>query len=378
MIAVVVPIAIVAVVFALTVERAYTVSQYRVFDNGLRIWAYASSAAGLAAIAAAFVLRSRAVEIVRTRDLRRLLWATAAAFVVAALLAYVVRPYFAPAVPGGPDQQAIAAAKYESLVRLGWYMTLPGLVVAVAGVAAMMLLRPARGAALLLLLTLAPTVFYLQDPRVSADHIWASRRFIAASLPLASIAVGFVLAEVASLGRTRIEHEGARYAGMAAAAATTILIAGLMLRYTVPLAGHTEQQGAIDQVSAIARSLPPDAVVVLTPSFGGQLLAPPLKLMYGRDTFSVSYLQNDQTAIDDLLRRGLDRLRPVYYITTFDTAPPKDALAGVTIRGLAYTKTGEYAIDTRVLQLRFDGIPTQGTRIQTWGIIYRVTAAPAP
>jgi hypothetical protein len=370
-----VPLTVLAAILAVTFERAYTVFQYHAFNTGVRPYLYVAAIGAIAIAAPVVFLRPRRVlDAIRTRDLTPALWCAAAAIVVAALLAYFVRPLFAPSVPGYPIEQAIRGAKDESLVRLGWYLSLPGLAAAVAGLAVIIITRPTRPVALFLLLVLAPTLFYLQNPRVSADQIWASRRFVAATIPAAAIATGFLLSEAAGFGRWRPKTDSWRYGGQAFAAIAGIAILALTLRPTLPILRHNEQSGAIDQVRAASETMPQDAIVILSPSLGAGLIAPPMKLLHGRDTF-VEVITTPPAAVEELVRAASAQNRPAYWVAIEDGKPkaaPKDAF---TVAPFTYTKTATFTIDVPILELRFDGIPDSGTRLQSTGTVYKISAA---
>ncbi len=373
------PVVGVGAIFALTFEQPYTRFQYHSMHNGIMPLLYAAIAIVVVAIVAAAIIRPRRIiDTIRNRDLRRALWAIAAAIVVAAFAAYFIRPLFEPASTGDAIADATRNASHESLVRLGWYLTAPGLIATVVGFALIIVTRPTRPVALFLLLVMTPTIFYLQNPRVSPDQIWASRRFIAATIPAAAIAIGFLVAEASGLGRWRPPRSDlARYGAPIAAYALALAVVALSLRASSPLIRHVEQQGSPDQVRAIANAIPQDAVVIVSPpSFGSDLLAPTLKLLYGRDTYAVNY-DTPPAAIDELIAAAATHNRPVYILAGFDGLKPLFPLGPtLTLPPRTYTKTADISFDAPVLDLRFDGIPTTGTRLQLVGALYRLDAPP--
>jgi hypothetical protein len=139
----------------------------------------------------------------------------------------------------------------HSLHWLAWWLGVPGLVVAIVGLAlltgAVVAGRAAR-AAPFLLVVLAGSAVVLWRPAITPDHPWADRRFVAVALPGLAICAGYVI------GRLRRRPPGVV---VAVAAAVPVALASW------PLVGERTEAGEPAAVRALcARLGPHDAVVV--------------------------------------------------------------------------------------------------------------------
>jgi hypothetical protein len=370
------PIFAAAAIVAVTYAWPYTQFQYHAFREGVRIAVIVAAATTPLLLALTAWRRNAIQSWLSGRNLAMARWWVAGGLVGLALFAYFIRPLMAPDLPTLAEEAA-ASADDESLVQFGWYVTLPGLAAGIGGIAVMIVARRHRAVALLLLLTLAPTIFYLQDTRASADHIWTSRRFIAAAMPLAAIGAGLLIAELWGLGRWRPRVDAQRYAGAAIGA---VLLAGtvaLTLPNTVPILLHTEQDDAPGQLREINDLIPErEAVVVFSPSFGSGLIAPAYKLAHGRDAYAMRFATGAESR-NELFGAALGRGLPTYFVFATDRVaeaavePPPDRLA---LGPYSLERVGAYAIDVPILELRFDAIPRDGVRLQFDGVVYRVSS----
>src|SRR5262249_49215834 len=107
-----------------------------------------------------------------------------------ALFAYVVRPAL-PALATGGEAGELEVAAQESLVRLGWYVTPLGLLLAGAGGAALVWTGAWRRALPLLPWRALPLAFALPTPLVSSAQPWAARRYLPWVLPALLLLAGY-------------------------------------------------------------------------------------------------------------------------------------------------------------------------------------------
>ena len=236
-----------------------------------------------------------------------------------AFFAYFVRPNVQESISLTLEGIVIPRHAEESFVRLGWYLSPLGLAMATIGGAIAIVLSNNRGLALFLMISLAVTLYYLFDPRITPDHFWAARRYVLATIPMCLLFIGLVIQlvgwrQVTAWSPGSGEHHsdsrvakriqelwtavpihsawlrlyrwlGARVYGKVIAVGLLAALVGLSVNQIWSFVPYSEQQGSVAQVELIAASFPEDAVIVFENASVGDLLAPPLKLIHGLETF---------------------------------------------------------------------------------------------
>jgi hypothetical protein len=189
----------------------------------------------------------------------------------------------------------LAAHDAQSLVRLGWFVTPPGLVLAVLGL--LLLIRDFRARhALALAIVFTFAAFYLYKTRISSDYFFALRRFLPVVLPGL---VGF-----AALALTTLAERGRSWRGAAVVAG-----AGLATAYgleTSRIAEHVDWREAAGFVSQVADLFGPQDVVLAEQESSVEMVALPLWAVHGvkvlmlgqrePDPARVALLVNDRRA----------------------------------------------------------------------------------
>jgi hypothetical protein len=136
----------------------------------------------------------------------------------------------------------------QTMIRLSWFLTLPGLALLWAGVGVVALRRwrAAAWAAALPCLVLLP--LYVLDPRNSSRLMWWGRRFVPVMLPGVMVLIAIALtAGLLWAGRGRWP---VRLAAGAAAAFLLVVFVGQSL----PLRGHHEMGGSFETTQRVARA----------------------------------------------------------------------------------------------------------------------------
>jgi hypothetical protein len=159
-----------------------------------------------------------------------------------------------------------------SLIRLSWFITVPGFGLALAGLALVALRRWRAQAWTLVLPTASLLPLYAYRAEVSSRLMWWTRRFVPIILPglvvLIAAALGVGLALV--VGRRRL-----RWAVRAAGAVVTTFLLVVFLGQSLPLRHHQEHHGSFEAIQRIARAAGDRQGIFLwqqtggLPSFGG-------------------------------------------------------------------------------------------------------------
>jgi hypothetical protein len=286
------------------------------------VWLLATAAL-VAVIAAAHRVEARVAAWMEAHGplLRRLAVGGVGAL---ALYAYFLRPQLSAwaGADGNDPARAIAARGWlraldfhrlaahdaQSLVRLGWFVTPPVLLLAFAGF--VVVLR-AGGRRWLFPLLLAATyaLFFLYKIRVYNDYYFALRRYMPVVVPALLVLSAVALVALARRGR----------AGSVAAVALGAVIAGLFLRDTVPLARYRDWRHAVRFVDDVARRFGPRDVVIFEQPRSIHLLSLPLWAVHGVPAVELARFNPDPARLAHLVEAWKTRYRNIYFVHTYST-----------------------------------------------------------
>jgi Dolichyl-phosphate-mannose-protein mannosyltransferase len=323
---------------------------------------------------------------------------------LAAAFAYLVRPLL-PLPPLSGEAAELEAAARESLVRLGWYVTPLGLVLALTGVGGLLRRERWRPALPLLGLLALSLAFYLPNPLVSSDQPWAVRRYLPLVLPglcllaaYGSVASAAWLAGVVRAGSLRGQEatDAAQLAGsphppgdavggagvspLANGAgrrcwASRLLAVALCLavgwgewQATEPIALYREHAGALRQVEALAALVPPDAIVLFPRSSDGMRLSLPLHYLGRRPAF-VLPAEGPDEGILAVVRRWRARGQAVVWVVPLGTRFP-------TPPGMRFVPAGLFSFEVPQLERPLDRLPRAAEPLHFPLQLYRVELAP--
>lgn len=190
------------------------------------------------------------------------------------VLAWSLRPAGPKQMLSGPTADTIKALERlenlpvvpetfaeHSMQWMAWYIGPITLALAIAGLAYLTSVVIGRGhpAALVVLALTGPlTVYYLWNPSITPEQIWAMRRFVPVSLPLLLLAAAVALevgVNVVGIRLGRSWGRGLLAAGMAG-------IVAFPLGTTLPVAAFRPQAPYLSLVKSTCRYLGPNAAVV--------------------------------------------------------------------------------------------------------------------
>lgn len=233
----------------------------------------------------------------------------AVALMALAAYAYFIRPLGDPVMMTNLFGNIVTSRDEDSLVYLGWYLSAPGLFLAVVGGAVALSLKFNSVSSLLLVTGLTVTIYYLVDPRIRPDHFWIIRRFLPVAIPLCLLFIGLSVQTLgwgANRDSTRrsgdSDAEPDNQSGYpkfnpirrwlqdnsirkGVAIGLVVALFALSLSRSWEFVSYREWQGSTSVVASVAELFPPDAVIAFEHSELGTKLAPPLKFLHGLDTF---------------------------------------------------------------------------------------------
>ncbi|MFH1037780.1 MAG: glycosyltransferase family 39 protein [PVC group bacterium] len=247
--------------------------------------------------------RERAALLLQKKGWRR---AAAAAVILLALGGYFVRPAI-----GG------LSADRTNLVELGWFLTLPGLVLGVAGICLLILGNRRAPVWVFLLITLAFSGLFLWRQMIHPYYLWAARRFAAVIIP------GFLICAARAIVQTG--HR--RPYGRPLALGAFLLIAVLEISHSRVLFAHREYRGAADFLNGLAGRIRGADLVAVEGSVVDKLPAP-LHLGYGFSVLPIYLEGKGQLALiarlflRECAGRPAGEKEPVVYLLTGQEPAP--------------------------------------------------------
>lgn len=289
------------------------------------VWALAGALALAALLAADRIGPSVVAWCAQRAD--RLRAALIGVLLLAALYAYFVRPLLSAwaggdgNLPGTALQDSgwlralhglgfrrLAAHDAQSLVRLGWVVSPPALLLALLGL--VLTLRSWQSRFLFPLL-MAATIsgFYFYKIRVFNDYPFAFRRFWPVTLP-------FLLA-LATLALMRLAARG----GLRRAAA--IVLGGAVLasyaNQTRTVVDYVDWRGTVGFVRDLARRFGRQDIVIFEQPKSIHLLSLPLWATHGVHTLELARFDPDPDRLQHLVERWRHRYRNIYFAHTYNT-----------------------------------------------------------
>jgi hypothetical protein len=210
-----------------------------------------------------------------------------------------------------------------NLERLSWFLTVPGLLLAFAGVLVLGLRRWRASAWLVVLPMVALAPLYLWSARNSPRLMWWGRRYVP------SVLVGIVILMAVALAFAFAYRDRWWPAVRVAAALVLAGIVGVYVSQSLPLRDHRELAGSHAVVADLAALSGDRTGTYLWAYASGTYSA-------GRDLGSVVWYAHDQRSVlfpeedqDDVLDDYLEQYPgdPIFVITSGDTPPPP-AVAG--------------------------------------------------
>jgi len=244
-------------------------------------------------------------------------WLIPAATGLLALYAYYLRPLEVPTLPAAVHDLSQWSAPNDALsfVRLGWYITPIGVLLGTLGWMLIGHHERNRRTTLPLLVIALDTCLYLFHMFITPIHFWAARRWLTLVIPGFSLATAYVLVAAVPRGPKRF------IAVLVPGGLAAVLVIGLY-KADHPLLGYVEYRGAVEQLDTLARTFPPNAVLLFPDGDAGQRYSVPLQYIFDRTSFDVLLDPNVESAAGSAARGWLNQGRPVFWVTTADLPDP--------------------------------------------------------
>jgi len=217
---------------------------------------------------------------------------------LAALYAYFVRPALADTDAGWyywyGDNEVPNVEPYN-LVRLGWYLTPLGLVLALAGIW-LALWRPVSPSlGLLMGIGLFFSTLFIASSRNNPHHIYVMRRYVPMVIPFLMVMMAYGLDRLGRLGK----WQRVASTGLTGALAAWLISAAWLQMI------HIEYDGVLSQLETQVEALGAPSTIILfnddMPVSTGALLGTPLEYLYGYSVFDLQEQYVDASMLAELV-----------------------------------------------------------------------------
>jgi 4-amino-4-deoxy-L-arabinose transferase-like glycosyltransferase len=297
---------------------------FSTFQYGIRLlgrnWLLPVGAILLGAVLLLILHRNRREMGRLTRYRRPLAWLGVTLVLLLVAYGWFIRPYAGAGAINydywyGGGQIPVSLDR-ENLIRLGWYLSPLGIVLATAGIC-LMILTVNRQTAVLLGTGLIFSLLYIWKIQANPHQIYTMRRYVPAVLPFAIVATGVLFSWLFSHRQKWIQVAGIFLA------IGWLFSLGLAARGFVRQVDHL---GIVTQLESIDNLLEPASILIFNEQAAitkGDSLGTPLRFLFGHDVYSVRDLETlDVDALVGMMNRWRDSGRSVYWIG--DSAILKD------------------------------------------------------
>lgn len=212
------------------------------------------------------------------------------------------------------------SADRTNLVELGWFLTRPGLILALAGVSLLLLKNRRPAVWIFLLITLVFSLLFLWRQLISPYYMWAARRFAVVIVPGLFICAAYFLGR---LGRSE------RLTLRCVAGLLFLLLVGLEIRQSRNIYDHREYRSAVAFLDRLAGRVADGDLVVVSAAV--DKLPTPLHLAYGLPVLPIYGEGRGQwKTLGELTREMLSRpAGPKIYLLAEEEPEP---LPGIDLR----------------------------------------------
>lgn len=259
-----------------------------------------------------------------------------------ALYAYLIHPYFqldALATPLNGTKQ--------SLTLLSLYLTPLGLLLGMVGLLQVIVGSKGKKANFTWLFLFGNMLpLFIFGAVITPDHFWAIRRYVPVAIPAFILFAAYLLWQLVP---QRLDNWAK---GLLPLGLTAVLLITFW-QDTRPVTGIVEYEGMIEQVSQLADSFPPNAVLLFEETDAANRVTAPLWIIFDETVFTIRADAKDDPTLATAVQAWQAEARDVYWITTDGGQP-------ATLDGL----TADYAL-TRTIAVPMVETPTDHLPRQT-------------
>ncbi|MDQ6692882.1 MAG: DUF2079 domain-containing protein, partial [Chloroflexota bacterium] len=344
---------------------------------------------GLALLGALRFMRSRLrpawLRIERLATRGRLVWVGVLIMIIAAYSAY--NYFIGPWLPNvrfdsaGHRLPQLVFTTWQSytgapvdlgsrynLLRVGWYLSPVGLVLAVGGLLRWVWGRLNAATGLFMGALLVLSYVFIQETYTEATYIYSMRRYVPIILPALIMGFAWICHYLWSRVGARTRVLGSTSAGL-----LVVGLAVFFLYTSRTIIGHTEEAGAVKEFDALAKQFPKKSVVLFSDGRDEPyVVATPLQFIYGVESFVVTqdYPKLHNNILQGMAQRWMKSGYAVYVMMSTNGGK-------VSFPGLGLKQVGTWDYSVPEYEQQYYQKPSNVYQANlSWGI-YSVTPGPA-
>ena len=300
---------------------------------------------------------------------RQFRWLLIALVVSLSAYAYFLRPRLEPIrhFSSWPAGNQVPVLNGQNWVRLGWYLTPLGLLLATLGLTIILWRESLGRLGLFLCVGILTTIQYVYNIFNTPYHIYAMRRYVPIVIPMLMVYAAVAIVAVFRARRSWLARAGGALLALS-------LMTGLVYqaRFVLP---QRDLYGAIEQLTELNARLKPNAIVVISEPFESVFadnFGVPLRFLFEH---SIATIRQDDASvlpfIDQMMTYAAEQDKPVQLIAI-------DPIASAVREALLLQPVEMFPVTLKVLMYSFYDYPSV---IQTsyYGIdIYDVSGVRPP
>ncbi len=293
-----------------------------VFSQRLLGPVLAGSIALMAGTAALILKRKQIVAAARKINYNtishRLRWVMIVLVVGLSVYAYFIRPNVEPIrfATSWPGNVQFPILDGENWVRIGWYITPLGILLATLGLVQILRREPLERLGLFLAVGVLTTIQYVYNIFNTSYQIYAMRRYVPIVIPMLMI---YAAPAIVTVFRLRARRLALPLSGVLA----LMLIGGLIFqsRFVLP---QCDFFGAVQQLADLNDQLEPNSIILISEpseSTFADTFGVPLQFIYGHPIATIRQADQSGPFIQQLLNQANEERRAVQLIAVDPIAP---------------------------------------------------------
>jgi 4-amino-4-deoxy-L-arabinose transferase-like glycosyltransferase len=276
-------------------------------------------------------------------------WLLAGGVILLSAYGYFVRPLLEPVryATSWPSGNQFPILNGQNWVRIGWYLTPLGLMLATLGLAVILWQHPLRRLGLFLSVGVITTIQYVHNIMNTPYHIYTMRRYVPIVIPMLMIYAAVAIVTIRQMQRVRTGR-----------IVSTVLALGLIAGMGYQARFVVQQRdfySAVQQIAALNAHLKPDAIIIISEpaeSLFADTFGVPLQFIFGHDIATIRQ-DNQETVvfIHELQKYAREMHRPVQLIAVNPVMP-------VVRESLPLRPLGMFPVTLRMLMNTFYDYPS--------------------